>query len=104
MLVLAWFAGCSSSSTPARAGDGGVTDGGDGGQLACGKTVCSASQVCVVPPCDCVSLAEPSCPQPYCVTPTPDASVSCTPLDGGLSGTITAPPATPSRYCYHICI
>lgn len=106
LVVVAFAVSCGSSSA-AHHDDGGSADRPgltDAGRIACGQSSCGPSEICLVPPCNCVGLADPNCAPPSCVTPTPDAPVSCTPLDGGLSGTFTGAVAGSGRVCYHICL
>jgi hypothetical protein len=106
--ILAVGVGCASSN----AKDGGTDASTDqalakgGGTFTCGDAACTSSEVCLVPPCSCITVGDAggSCPARYCVAPTPENPVSCTPLDGGgLSGTVTSADGG-SRTCYHICL
>jgi hypothetical protein len=103
---LAVVVGCGGSHATGGGNDG-STDHSlakDSGMVTCGGAICSSSEVCLVPPCACVTLGDAaSCPAPYCVAPTPETPLNCTPLDGGLSGTVTSADGG-SRVCYHICI
>ena|SRR5579863_7312092 len=100
-------AGCASSN----AKDGGPDGSADhpiaeaGGTITCGAASCKSSEVCLVPPCACITVGDAGggCPAPYCVAPTPENPVSCTPLDGGLSGTVTSVDGG-SHICFQICI
>jgi hypothetical protein len=116
ILVLGLLGGLGSSAVVAGCSSSLATDGGndgsidhplakDSGTFTCGDAACNSSEVCLVPPCSCITLGDagPVCPAPYCVAPTPDDPVDCTPLDGGLSGTVTSADGG-SRVCYHVCI
>lgn len=106
MGLLSIVAGCGGSRLTGSDNDA-STDHAivtDSGSVACGEAFCNPSEVCVVPPCDCITLAEPSCPAPNCVTPTPENPVDCAPLDGGVSGPVTSVDGGSSRLYYHVCI
>ncbi|MGA2450877.1 MAG: hypothetical protein ABTD50_19605 [Polyangiaceae bacterium] len=88
-----------------EAGSGGDAGAADSGTLQCGDASCDPSQICLYPPCPCVSGGG-TCPPPSCLSPAPGAGTfDCSGGDARPScSAVSSPiPSTCSRVCYGSC-